>query len=143
MIVRAYIGGTFDLFHYGHVKLLKAAKEAFGYVVVGLNRDEFVERFKRRPIMTMHERWNALDGCRWVDEVIVNVGDEDSRPAILTAKADFVVHGDDWRGEALMKQMGLTVDWLENHNVKMFYLPYTKTISSSEIIERIKNEPQV
>ena len=134
----AYIGGTFDMMHYGHVRLFKAARERFDKVVVSLNTDEFTTRFKRAPILTLQERIETVEGCRYVDEVIVNVGDEDSTPAILLAGTTHIVHGDDWTGPAYLKQLGITEDWLKECNIEMFYLPYTAGVSTSQLLERIR-----
>lgn len=138
--MRLYVGGTFDLFHPGHVRLLERCK-AFGEVVVSLNTDEFAERYKRRPIMSFEERRSMLEACIYVDEVIVNEGDEDSRPAILASGATHVVHGDDWTGDALMEQMGFGMDWLKEMDLTLLYLPYTEGISTRELIERCRSQP--
>lgn len=135
--MKAYIGGTFDLFHVGHVRLFQAAKEKFGYVCVAINTDEFAERYKRKPIMTLDERGSVVAACSFVDEIIVNEEGEDSKPTILKVKPDVIVHGDDWTGEGLMKQMGLTQEFLDEHSIMMEYLPYTAGISTSDIIKRI------
>lgn len=134
-MARCYIGGTFDLFHHGHVELLKAASE-YGDVWVSLNTDEFAGRYKRPPVMSLKERSAVVSACRYVAGVVVNAGDEDSKPAILTVKPQFIVHGDDWTGEGLMKQMGLTDDFMLRHGIKFLYLPYTAGVSSSDVIKR-------
>lgn len=133
-----YIGGTFDLLHKGHIELFKRAKQ-FGKVVVSLNTDEFATRYKRKPIMDLGERFILVSACKYVDRVVVNWGDEDSKPAILRSGADIILHGDDWTGEKLMKQMSLTQEWLDKHKIRMEYLPYTKGISTSELIKRNDN----
>ena len=138
MIKRAYIGGTFDLFHAGHVRLFATAKEKYGYVIVSLNTDEFTERFKRKPIMSLEERGIMVSSCAYVDEVVINEGGEDSTVAILKTKPDVILHGDDWTGESLMRQMGLTEQFLKDNNITMEYEPYTKGISTTGIINRIK-----
>lgn len=133
-----YIGGTFDLLHKGHIELFKRAKQ-FGKVVVSLNTDKFATRYKRKPIMDLGERFILVSACKYVDRVVVNWGDEDSKPAILRSGADIILHGDDWTGEKLMKQMSLTQEWLDKHKIRMEYLPYTKGISTSELIKRNDN----
>jgi len=133
---RIYIGGTFDTLHPGHVNLFKRAKE-LGTVIVSLNTDEFTTRFKRKPVMNLAERMAMVEAVRYVDEVIVNDGCEDSRPAILKSRATHILHGDDWTGDSLMKQLGLDQAWLDEHGIEMMYLPYTKGISSTAILERI------
>ena len=76
---RIYVPGTFDILHWGHIELFKKAKE-HGTVIVSLNNDAFVERFKRKPILNYREREEMLNACKYVDEVIRNSGDEDSNP---------------------------------------------------------------
>lgn len=132
-----YVGGTFDLFHLGHVNFLRAASR-IGRVVVGLNSDEFTARYKRTPVCTYAERKACLDACKYVERVVLNEGDEDSKPSILASRAEYIGHGDDWTGESLMKQMGLSQEWLEEHNIGLIYVPYTRSISSSDIIQRCK-----
>jgi len=135
--VRLYIGGTFDLLHSGHIALFKRCKE-LGYVIVSLNRDEFVTRYKREPILTFEHRKEILESCKYIDEVITNTGDEDSKISILSSKATHIVHGSDWSGDALMKQMGFDQKWLDINNIEMLYLSYTAGISTTDIINKIK-----
>ena len=138
-----YVGGTFDLTHYGHFELFKRIKEKFrnSKLVVAVNPDEFNERYKGfAPILSLEERMRGVRACGYVDRVIVNWAGEDSKPAILRAKATHILHGDDWKGEALMKQMGLTKEFLEKHKIKLIYLPYTKGISSTSLKARIKQQ---
>lgn len=130
-----YIGGTFDCLHEGHIRLFKRAAK-MGRVVVSLNRDEFVERYKRKPVMPFASRFAVLQELRCIDTVIVNEGDEDSKPSILKAKATHILHGDDWKDDALLKQMGLTNEWLQQQHIHMLYLPYTTGISTTDIIKR-------
>jgi len=137
MQIRIYIGGNFDCLHSGHLNLLKYAKEIpYSWVIVSLNTDEFATRYKRKPTMPLKERKAVLEACIYVDEVIINEGGEDSKPAILAAKADAILHGSDWQGEELMKQMGLTQEWLDEHRISMIYTDYTEGISTTELIKR-------
>lgn len=136
---RAYIGGTFDLLHPGHINLFRAAKEIAETVIVSLNRDEFASRYKRPPVMNLEERIVMVGSCRYVDEVVINEGDEDSKVAIAKCRPDVILHGDDWTGESLMKQMSLTPEFLSEYGITMDYLPYTKGVSSTEILKRSKS----
>lgn len=133
MYNRIYLGGTFDCLHRGHLNLFRAAHKVARQVVVGLNTDAFAELYKRRPVMQFADRLEVLHECRLVDDVIVNAGGYDSRHAILLSGADAIGHGDDWTGEALMKQMGFDQVWLDRHNIMMVYMPYTRGISSTQI----------
>lgn len=139
MKIRIYIGGNFDCLHSGHINLLKYAHSIpYAHVIVSLNTDEFAEEYKRKPVMPLSERIAVLEACAYVDEVIINTGGKDSKPAILEAKANVILHGSDWQGDELMKQMGLTQEWLDEHEIQMIYADYTEGISTTFIIERMK-----
>ena len=132
-----YTGGTFDLPHRGHYRLLKRAAE-IGKVVVALNTDEFIEKYKGKPpILTYEERKEALLACRWVDEVVPNVGGTDSTISIEMVKPDYVLIGSDWARKDYYKQMGFTQDWLDERGIGLIYIPYTEGISTTEIKKRI------
>jgi glycerol-3-phosphate cytidylyltransferase len=136
MTDRIYVGGTFDLFHCGHVALLRRASE-LGPVTVALNTDEFAAEYKRPPILTLAERTELVAACRYVENVIVNTGGQDSKPSILVSGCNVIVHGDDWTGELLLTQLDVSREWLDAHGVRMHYLPYTPGISSAVIEQRI------
>lgn len=131
----AYLGGTFDCLHRGHLALFAAARQIAYRVAVGVNTDDFAARYKRRPLMPLADRVAVLAQCRLVDLVVVNTGDEDSRPAILRTGADCVVHGSDWAGPSLLTQMGLTEAWLEAQRIRLVILPYTPWTSTTQLLE--------
>ncbi len=136
---RAYCGGTFDLLHPGHVAFLKWAKQAFNTVIVALNRDEFVARYKTRPVQSYDERKIMLEACKYVDHVVENAGDEDSRPGILLYGATHIVDGADWTVEALKKQMMLTDTFLSDHDLKIVICPIPRTgFSTTELKHRVR-----
>ena len=134
-----YVGGTFDLFHYGHMKFLEQCRE-YGPVIVSLNTDHFASRYKREPILSIGERMESLSGCKYVDDVCVNIGDENSGitiDRITDREIAYIAHGDDWAGEALLNQLGITDQWLQDRAIQMLYVPYTGGISTSDIIGRV------
>ena len=92
-----YTGGTFDLFHAGHIKFLKACRRIAGdegYVLVALNTDEFIEAYKGKPpVMTYEERKTVLLACKYVNSVVANLSGADSKPTIMTYEPDFIVIG--------------------------------------------------
>jgi glycerol-3-phosphate cytidylyltransferase len=138
-IKKVYTGGTFDLFHRGHVNFLRQCREIGNYVVVSLNTDDFIERYKGKPpIMNYDERKEVLLSCRYVDEVIPNTDGEDSKPAILTIQPKFVIIGSDWAKKDYYKQMNFTQKWLDDNNIILVYLPYTENISTTLIKEKLK-----
>ena len=137
-----YNGGTYDLFHSGHVNILKRCRDIAGpdgKVVVALNTDDFVYQFKnKRPICTEEERMAVLLGCKYVDEVIMNVGGQDSRITIDMVKPDYIVTGSDWAQRDYHAQMSFTQEWLDERGIGLVYVPYTKAISSTDIRKRMQ-----
>lgn len=63
-----------DLFHYGHVNMLKLCKEIGTYLIVGVIDDKDVESYKRTPIMSLEERTKVIEACKYVDQVIAAYG---------------------------------------------------------------------
>tara|TARA_A100001201_G_C3963873_1_gene163522 strand:- start:102 stop:536 length:435 start_codon:yes stop_codon:yes gene_type:complete len=135
-----YTGGTFDLFHFGHQNFLKQCRNIADEVVVSLNTDEFVERFKGfKPILSYKEREQSLNYCKFVDRVIRNDAGEDSRACILTVRPQIIAIGDDWAHKDYYKQMSFDQQWLDDNQITLVYIPYTRGISTTEIKKRIIN----
>lgn len=137
---KLYTGGTFDIFHYGHVNFLRQCSKLAEEIIVSLNTDEFIQSYKGvPPIMSYDEREKSLRSCKYVSDVIPNVGGSDSKPAILSVKPDIIAIGDDWAKKDYYKQMQFTQKWLDDNNILLVYLAYTEGISTTEIKKRIKN----
>lgn len=136
-----YTGGTFDLFHSGHIRFLRACRRLAGEdgsVVVALNTDAFIEAYKgKSPIMSFDERKEILLGCRFVDAVIPNIAGADSKPTILQVDPDFIVIGDDWARKDYYAQMQFTQAWLDIQDIQLVYVPYTQGVSTTELKSRI------
>ena len=138
MGLKVYTGGTFDLFHSGHVNFLKRCQEIAGVggrVVVALNIDEFIFKYKKKkPILSFQQRKDVLDSCRYVDEVVENSGGEDSKITIeMVQSVDVIAIGSDWATKNYYAQMQFDQDWLDSKNISLIYIPYTKGISSTFI----------
>jgi glycerol-3-phosphate cytidylyltransferase len=132
-----YTGGTFDLFHAGHVEFLKRCSH-LGSVFVSLNTDEFIAEYKGKPpVMSYAERKTVLESCRYVDGVIENFGGVDSKPAIEMLEPDLIVIGSDWARRNYYAQMMFDQDWLDARGIGLLYLPYTMGISSTQIKQRL------
>ncbi len=131
--VRVYVDMVGDLFHYGHVKMLKQAKSMGDELVVGINSDEDVASYKRVPYLTMQERIKSAKGCRYVDEVIGNAPLKVTKKFIEKHNIDLVIHGDDWPIEMLNDYYK---DAIELGKFKT--VPYTKGVSTSDIIRRVQ-----
>ena len=136
-----YTGGTFDLFHSGHVNLLKRCKElagADGKVVVSLNQSDFIQKYKgKAPVCSDAEREAVLLACRYVDEVVFNVGGADSTIAIEQVSPDYIVIGSDWARKDYYAQMQFTQDWLDERGIGLVYVPYTDSVSTTLIKRRM------
>ncbi len=135
----------FDLPHAGHVTLLDRCVERAEMVIVSLNTDEFIEEYKGRPpIMSYKERKSVLEAFEGVDQVIPNTGGADSKPAIETAiiewNVDTIAIGSDWHERDYLTQMGFDWNWLEEKELGILYLPYTQTISTTELKRRIREQ---
>ncbi len=119
--------GTFDLFHPGHVQLLKRARELGSRLVVGLSTDEFNALKGKKAVMSFEDRKAVLEACRYVDEVIP---EEDWAQKTTDAQrlgADVFVMGDDWIGK---------FDFM-SEVCSVVYLSRTPEISSTQIKQRL------
>ncbi|GJV27500.1 ethanolamine-phosphate cytidylyltransferase-like protein [Tanacetum coccineum] len=90
-----YIDGAFDLFHAGHVEILKSARQLGDFLLVGLHTDQIVseQRGIHFPLMHLHERSLSVLACRYVDEVIIGAPLEITKDMITTFNISLVVHG--------------------------------------------------
>lgn len=130
-----YTTGVFDMFHIGHLNILKRAKAMCEYLIVGVSTDELVKEYKHKlPIIPYEERIEILRACRYVDEVIPQVN-RNKIDAYKQLRFDVMFVGDDWRGNALFEE---TEAYLKKHGVDVVYFPYTDSISSSILRERLK-----
>jgi glycerol-3-phosphate cytidylyltransferase len=132
-----YTGGTFDLFHSGHVNFLSRISD-LGAVTVSLNTDEFILEYKGSlPICSYDERKLVLENSIYVTNVVPNIGGADSKPSIEEVNPNIIAIGTDWASKDYYKQMQFTQDWLDEKNIMLLYVPYTKGISSTEIKKRL------
>lgn len=145
-----YTGGTFDLPHAGHVIFLETAKSMAGpsgTLTVGLNTDEFVERFKKsRPTIPLEERITMLRALRCVDRVVINEGDELSSVAIeKLGDISALAIGSDWHknGDAYLKQLGVDWAWMGRQNISLIYIPRHYPQSSTLIKREIRNADRI
>lgn len=141
-----YTGGTFDLFHTGHVNLLRQCRRIAGKkgrVIVGLNTDAFAGRYKKPPVMSYDERLAVLDACRYVDNVFPNIGEEALRPTLtlieqeLDVVPNFLVIGSDWASKDYYKQLQFTQQDFDCWGIQLIYVPYTQGVSTSDVVKRV------
>ena len=124
--------GTFDLLHYGHINVLKRAKNLGDYLIVGLSSDEFNELKGKKSVMSFEERKEILENIRYVDTVLKESNWEQKIEDIIKYNIDVFVIGDDWEGK---------FDFLKEY-CEVVYLPRTKCISTT-LLKEILNKEQV
>ena len=121
--------GTFDLLHYGHVRLLKRARELGDYLIVGLSTDEFNQFQKHKESYNSYaERKYILEAIRYVDQVIPEKDWEQKTSDIQKYDIDTFVMGNDWDGK---------FDFLKPY-CNVVYLPRTPGISTTKIKDDLK-----
>jgi cytidyltransferase-like protein len=129
---RVYVDMVGDLFHAGHVSLLREARRHGDWLVVGVLSDDTAAAYKRRPVMTLDERVAVIEACRYVDEVIPDA------PFVITE--DFlgehaittVVHGDDLTPEGARAIYGPAVD-----TGRFICVQRAGGISTTQVIRRV------
>ena len=130
-----YTAGVYDLFHIGHLNLLKNAKSRCDYLIVGLTTDELVQYKGKSPIITLKERMEIVSAIKYVDEVVIQ-DDLDKVKAWEKYHYDVIFVGDDWKGSDSWNEYERR---LNERGAKVCYLPYTKTTSSTLITKVLKD----
>lgn len=131
--------GTFDILHPGHLELLRACRDMADLVVVAVNRDAFVGRYKgHRPVQPLEHRMEVLRAVRYVDHVVPNIGDEDGGAVIDCIRPNVVAIGSDWLDPGhderrYHAQLGIDADWLEGKHVRIVYVARTRGTSSTAL----------
>ncbi|WP_182036241.1 MULTISPECIES: glycerol-3-phosphate cytidylyltransferase [Vibrio harveyi group] len=115
--------GTFDLFHVGHVRLLKRLSKLGDKLVVGISSDEFNELKGKKSFFSYNERAEIVASCRYVDEVFPEHNWEQKLNDVKHFQADVFAMGDDWKGK---------FDYLTDY-CNVIYLPRTEDISTTDI----------
>ena len=115
--------GTFDLLHWGHVRLLERAKELGDYLIVGLSTDEFNAQKHKEAYHPYEKRKYILESIKYVDEVIPENNWDQKISDIQKYDIDLFVMGDDWEGQ---------FDFLKEY-CEVVYLPRTEGISTTQI----------
>ena len=131
MMIIGYTAGVYDLFHIGHLNLLKNAKGMCDKLIVGVTVDELVSYKNKKAFIPYEERIEMVRACRYVDAVVPQEN-MDKLTMCKKLGASYLFVGDDWYG---------TDEWnhyeeeFKKNNIKIIYFPYTKGISSTKIRE--------
>ena len=134
MMIIGYTAGVYDLFHIGHLNLLKNAKGMCDKLIVGVTVDELVSYKNKKAFIPYEERIEMVRACRYVDAVVPQEN-MDKLSMCKKLGASYLFVGDDWYG---------TEEWenyekeFKENNIKIIYFPYTNGISSTKIREILK-----
>lgn len=130
-----YTAGVFDMFHIGHLNLLRQAKEYCDILVVGVNSDNLVKDYKRKAtVINERERRDIVESIRCVDKAVI-VDSLDKQKALETYRFDVLFIGDDWKGN---DRWNKTEEEMKKKGVDVVYLSRTKGISSTGIREKLQ-----
>lgn len=135
-----YTTGVFDLFHVGHLNILRRAKEQCEFLIVGVSTDELVMEYKnKKPVIPYVDRAEIIEGIKYVDMVVPQVN-RDKFSAWENHKFDAMFVGDDWKGSPLFSEVERK---FKRVGVEIVYFPYTKGVSTTELKHKIQVKEKV
>ena len=134
-MVIGYTAGVFDMFHIGHLNILKRAKEQCDYLIVGVTTDQLcLERKKKLPVIRENDRIEIVRAIRYVDEAVFQE-DMNKRRAVEKFHVSKVFVGSDWKGTPSWERYEMEFAEL---CCRVVYLDYTQGISSTQLRERMQ-----
>lgn len=130
-----YTTGVFDLFHIGHLNILRESKKRCDYLIVGVSTDEVVIKYKsKKPIIPFDERIAIVEAIKYVDKVVAQTT-MDKMEAWKNLKFDALFHGDDWKGSSLYDTY---IKEFSKLGVDIVFLPHTEGTSSTELAAKLQ-----
>ena len=132
-----YTTGVFDMFHVGHLNILRRAKEFCDKLIVGVSTDELVESYKHKsPIMPLEDRLEIVSAIKYVDKVVIQ---SDRNKFLAWEKIHFnaLFVGDDWKGSKLFNELEQKFKLV---NVDIVFFPRTEGISTTILTEIIRRK---
>jgi glycerol-3-phosphate cytidylyltransferase len=129
-----YTTGVFDLFHIGHLNILKKSKELCEFLIVGVSTDELAKSYKQKPpVIPYNERVLIVEAIRYVDKVVPQET-RDKMTAYDMYKFDVMFVGDDWKGNAVFAKAEKE---LKKKGSTIIYFPYTQSTSSTLLVKAL------
>lgn len=134
-MVIGYTTGVYDMFHIGHLNVIRRAKEQCDFLIVGVSTDELVIKDKhKRPVIPFEERIAIVDALKYVDKVVPQTN-KNKKEAWKAYHFDRMFVGSDWKGTP---QWNKFEEEFEPLGVEIIYLPHTDGISSTKLTHLIK-----
>lgn len=131
-----YTTGVFDMFHIGHLNILKRAKQHCDILIVGVTTDELCQAYKNKlPIIPYEERKAIIEAIKYVDKVVPQLN-RDKFSAWEEYKFDVMFVGDDWKGSELFEAVERKLNAV---GCRVEYLPYTQGTNSTILREKVLN----
>ena len=128
--------GVFDMFHIGHLNIIKNAKSQCDHLIVGVSSDSLVASYKNKtPVIPQSERLEIVSALAYADEVVL-ISDRDKFGQYLRFKYDLLFVGDDWKGTSIFSELE---DKLAPYGSKIVYFGYTNNISSTKLKKTIES----
>lgn len=129
-----YTTGVFDLFHIGHLNILKRAKEMCDYLIVGVSTDELVQSYKNKtPVIPFEERFAIVEAIRYVDKAVAQEN-MNKISAWENLHFDVMFHGDDWKNSDMYNKIQ---EEFNEHNIAIEFLPHTSGTSSTILADKL------
>ena len=134
-MIIGYTTGVFDMFHIGHLNILKRAKEKCDYLIVGVSTDDCVESYKHKiPIIPYEQRAEIVKAIRYVDEVVPQTT-MDKLEFLKKRHFDVMFHGNEWKGTDLYNKYEKE---FAVYGARIEYLSHTEGVSSSMLRDIVK-----
>lgn len=132
-----YTSGTFDMFHIGHLNILRNAKKLCDKLIVAVSTDELVQKYKnKKTIIPFEERKQIVEAIKYVDLVIPQFSLDDKLINAQKFNIDVMFVGDDWKGTDKWNKLELD---LKAIGIEVVYLKHTEGISSTILRSKINN----
>ena len=126
---------TFDLFHAGHIMMLKEARTQCDYLIVGLQTDPTINRpEKNKPIQGIFERYVQLQACKYVDEVVVYATEKELRDILLSYPIDVRILGDEYASKSFTG---------DNLNMELYFNRREHSFSTTELRQRVVDAERI
>ena len=134
-MIKGFTTGVYDMFHVGHLRLLKNAKDHCDFLTVGVSSDELVLSYKNKsPIISLNDRMEIVRAISYVDDV-VPIETRDKKEQFFAHKYNRLFVGDDWKGSEIFFDLER---FLKLHGAEIKYFSYTKDVSSTSLKDVLK-----
>ena len=132
-----YTTGVFDMFHIGHLNILRRAKEQCEVLIVGISTDELTLEYKhKKPVIPYEERKAIVESIRYVDQVVPQTS-MNKLEAWEKLHFDVVFHGDDWKGTSMYNEIQKK---LQQVGCELVFLPHTQGTSSTLLSQALRDD---